>query len=246
MKPKQTDDYNKPVAYSTDGKPLYYHPPKESADDNKTQVVHMTRSANPEKIVVSPEIKLKHERSVKEYPNLNLSESEYVIKSVRRHFIGMVPTIAVGTFLLGLSFFMLANSNSLISKINVADKTVYYDNFISAIFLFMGLVLLGCYLSYRIFANNRFYLTNESVIQELQISLLSKKEQTVSLMNIEDTSYTQRGLIQQLFDFGSIRLSTEGDETTYLFSYVSEPKKHIATLNNAIESFKNGRPVSGD
>ena len=62
-------------------------------------------------------------------------------------------------------------------------------------------------------------------------------------MNIEDASYTQRGPVQQLLNYGSIRLSTEGDETTYRFDYVSNPKEEIATLNNAVEAFKNGRPV---
>jgi hypothetical protein len=46
-----------------------------------------------------------------------------------------------------------------------------------------------------------------------------------------------------MFDYGSIRLSTEGDETTYRFNYVTAPKKQIAILNNAVEAFKNGRPV---
>ncbi|MEI6850578.1 MAG: PH domain-containing protein, partial [Candidatus Saccharibacteria bacterium] len=82
-----------------------------------------------------------------------------------------------------------------------------------------------------------------SVIQEIQLSLFSKNEQTVSLANIEDASYIQENFIQQLFDYGSIRLSTEGDETTYRFNYVASPKQHIAKLNNAVEAFKNGRPV---
>lgn len=91
-----------------------------------------------------------------------------------------------------------------------------------------------------------FYLTNESVIQEIQTSIFSHTEQTVSLMNIEDASYNQRGVLQAMFNYGSIRLSTEGDETTYRFSFVANPKQEIATLNNAVEDFKNGRPVAND
>jgi len=96
---------------------------------------------------------------------------------------------------------------------------------------------------YYVYVNNKFFLTNESVIQEIQVSLFSRHEQTVSLGNIEDASYSQHGIIQQIFNYGSIRLSTEGDETTYRFTYVANPKQHIATLNNAVEAFKNGRPV---
>jgi len=101
------------------------------------------------------------------------------------------------------------------------------------------------YIAYYVYVSNKLFLTNESVIQEIQLSLFSHREQTVSLANIEDASYEQHGIIQQLFNYGSIRLSTEGDETTYHFSYVANAEQHIATLNNAVEAFKNGRPVSG-
>jgi hypothetical protein len=94
-----------------------------------------------------------------------------------------------------------------------------------------------------VYTNNKFFLTNESVIQELQYSLFARREQTVSLVNIEDASYRQEGLLPTLLNYGSIRLSTEGDETTYRFRYVANPKKEIALLNNAVEAFKNGRPI---
>ena len=105
---------------------------------------------------------------------------------------------------------------------------------------------IGLYIAIWVYMQNRFFLTNESVIQEIQISLFSKREQTVSLMNIEDSSYSQKGILQTLFNYGSIRLSTEGDETTYRFNYVADPKNQVAVLNNAVEAFKNGRPVTND
>ena len=63
-------------------------------------------------------------------------------------------------------------------------------------------------------------------------------------MDIEDVSFTQKGVIQNIFNYGSIRLSTEGEGTTYSFSYVNNPKETVANLSNAIESFKYGRVVS--
>lgn len=106
------------------------------------------------------------------------------------------------------------------------------------------LVGIGGYAAVWVYLRNTFYLTNESVIQEIQHSLFSKHEQTVSLGSIEDASYRQVGVFQTAFNYGTIRLSTEGEETTYRFQYVDNPKEQIAILNNAIEAFKNGRPVS--
>ena len=109
--------------------------------------------------------------------------------------------------------------------------------------LFCVLVVLGGATALWVYLQNQFYMTNESVIQEIQESLFSRHEQTVSLGSIEDASFRQSGILQTMFDYGTIRLSTEGDETTYIFHYVTNPKRQIAILNNAIESFKNGRPV---
>ena len=107
----------------------------------------------------------------------------------------------------------------------------------------MLLTGIGGYIAYWVYTANKFFLTNESVIQEIQLGLFTHHEQTVSLANVEDASYDQHGIIQMMFNYGSIRLSTEGEETTYRFSFVANPKQQIATLNNAVEAFKNGRPV---
>lgn len=105
------------------------------------------------------------------------------------------------------------------------------------------LVVMGAMVATYVYNANQFFLTNESVIQEIQTSLFSRREQTVSLANIEDASFHQGGVIASIFNYATLRLSTEGDETTYRFSYASNPKKQIAILNNAVEAFKNGRPV---
>ncbi len=104
-------------------------------------------------------------------------------------------------------------------------------------------IFAGAMIATYIYNANRFYLTNESVVQEIMIGIFNRHEQTVSLANIEDASFYKQGIFSYFFDFGTIRLSTEGDETTYRFSYVANPKRQIAILNNAVEAFKNGRPV---
>ena len=106
------------------------------------------------------------------------------------------------------------------------------------------IVALGGAIILWVYLQNQFLMTNESVIQEIQESLFSRHEQTVSLGSIEDASFRKSGILQTIFDYGTIRLSTEGEETTYVFHYVHHPKRQIAILNNAIEAFKNGRPVS--
>ena len=236
-------NYNDPVAYDAEGRPLYAHPPRLMTKPAAQQVVHVARSIEPVAQVVGEETKKKHERSVRLYPTLNLSEGEYVISAVRRHPIGLVVPMAIGVLLIAAALTILTGYPAIADALNFTGTLAEVTTVTTPILLFSAVVALGMFIVYYVYVNNKFFLTNESVIQEIQVSLFSRHEQTVSLNNIEDASYAQHGIIQQIFNYGSIRLSTEGDETTYRFTYVANPKQHIATLNNAVEAFKNGRPV---
>lgn len=249
MKSEQTlpEDYDKPVAYDANGRPLYAHPPTTLEEaESQNQTVHIMRPSEPEKQIVSESVKQKHDRSASEYPELNLSEGEYIILSIRRNPIGLVAPLLLGALLIVLAITFLLNFDLILSSLQFTNLMVSTSAISMPVLLFIVLIALGMYVVYYVYFNNKFYLTNESVIQEIQTSIFSKLEQTVSLTNIEDASYTQNGIVQQMFNYGSIRLSTEGEETTYRFSYVTNPKQTIATLNNAVESFKNGRAITND
>ena len=265
--PGQADANTQPefLGYDMNGQPLYGTPKvaarpapaKQTApqqpsgqpqtafgDDGQPQThyVHFSRAIAPEEQPVSPEIKAKHDESLQRFPWLNLSDGEYVISAVRRHPIGLFLPLFIGVLLIGLILSFAINYPYIMSSSGVMSPPDPGMVMVIAILL-STLIAAGTYIAVWVYQANRFFLTNESVIQEIQLSLLSKREQTVSLANIEDASYRQHGIVQSLFDYGAIRLSTEGDETTYRFSYVSHPKQQIATLNNAVEAFKNGRPI---
>lgn len=209
---------------------------------NEPKIVHAARPLEMKPHDVSPELREKHERSKAKYPYLNLSEAEFVILDIKRHPIGLVLPIAVTMALLVAIFAFTTIYPSIYgpeASLIMPPPTAMFG--ISL--LMAALVMLGGAVALWVYLQNQFFMTNESVIQEIQESLFSRHEQTVSLGSIEDASFRQSGILQTLLNYGTIRLSTEGEETTYTFRYVEDPKRQIAVLNNAIESFKNGRPV---
>ncbi len=264
-------DPSKPVAYDQYGQPLYAHPPQHTQPQAPTQpvqpqpvseqdaqqnvaegatnpqVVYMTRAVDPHQQDVSPEIAAKHDESVRRYPYLNLSDGEYVISAVKRHPIGLVSIWAVvglAVLVIFVGFPFLLNSGAFLGGRSLSASAVMSGGIV--LLLAAILFVLGGIIATVIYQANRFYLTNESVIQHIQTSLFAKKDQTISLANIEDASYRQQGIVQTLLNYGAIRLSTEGEETTYRFNFVANPKKEIDRLNNAVEAFKNFRPVGDD
>lgn len=238
----QAEDYDKPVAYDANGQPLYSHP-AETPPQIPLQVVHTARPVDIEKPFISIATQAKHDEAKRLYPELNLSGSEYVITMVRRHPIGLFGPLAIGVMLIALSLSALLNYDIIAEFFRLTDAAASVSAVVLPITLFILLVCLGVYIAYFVYTNNKFYLTNESVIQEIQMGLFHRREQTISLGSVEDASYVQNGILQEILGYGEIRLSTIGNENTYTFPYAGHPKERIAALNDAVEAFKNGRPV---
>lgn len=205
---------------------------------NEPHVVHTTRKDGGH----SDEVARRYEESKRHYPELNLSENEFIILDIRRHPIGLFIPVAVTGFLLALLIVLLLYYPAE-GTTALGFNVLPYSVILLPVLLVMALVGIGGLVAVWVYLQNHLILTNESVIQRIQYSLFSKHEQTVSLGSIEDASFKQHGIIQMMFNYGLVRLSTEGEETTYRFRFVADPSKQIAVINNAIESFKNGRPI---
>lgn len=211
------------------------------------QAVYLARPAEGHDVDIPPEIARKHSESIRMYPNLNLSEQEYVISSFKRYSIGILPIWIMGlTGALALvigSPFLIKSAQEFLPSFGI----ILPDNFsnIALLIVAFAIILLATfvYVATYVYNSNHFYLTNESVIQVIRDGLFSKREQTITLGNIEDASYSQKGVMQNLFNYGTIRLSTEGDETTYTFTYTHYPEREKNLLNDAVEAFKLGRKV---
>lgn len=210
---------------------------------NEPNVVHATREIDPPERPISPEVQARHEQSVKDYPFLNLSEGEYVVLNIQRHPIGLFTPIATGMLVIILLLSLLALYPTILAQATYQTALPSFQLVALCIVPVCLLAGLFSYIAVWVYLRNQFFLTNESVVQEIQHSLFSRHEQTVSLGSIEDASFVQIGVLQTMFNYGSIRLSTEGEETTYRFHYVARPKEQVAILSNAVEAFKNGRPV---
>jgi hypothetical protein len=248
MKPEETTsaDYDQPVAYDANGNPLYKHPVQQMSRPEAmvaSQAVHLARPAEPAKPFVSDATKVKHDRSHQLYPTLNLSEAEYIIAVVRRHPIGLFIPFALAFVFITIGLVTIFNYDIVVQTLRLKGVAADGPSMILPLLMAILLICLLTYVAYYIYTNNKFFLTNESIIEQIQTGLFSHAEKSIDLASIEDVSYTQKNILQVLVGYGSIRLSTIGDETSYRYDYVSNPKAQVDVLKNAVESFKNGRAI---
>lgn len=244
-----TDSRDKPVAYDSEGRPLYGRPaeyPMQSTDkisvtETAPTTVHVARLLDPVAVEIPPEVQAKHDLSEKMYPQLDLSEHEYVVLNLHRHLIGLAAPLAV-TFTL---LVIIISAMVLLPQITqgFALSAAAYATVLLLCMLTCILLTIGMYVLYWVYINNTFFLTNESVIEKTQLSLFSSNVKSVGLGDVVDVSYQQAGLIQELFAYGTVQVGTKDDEVPCVFNTVRNPKQQASILKDAVEAFKNGRPL---
>ncbi|MFC2754787.1 MAG: PH domain-containing protein [Candidatus Nanogingivalis sp.] len=189
-------------------------------------------------------IKARHEQSVKTYPDITVDEDEYVVLSMRRHSLGYLLNIIfsafIGVLLISAWIIICFMPNPLSIPANFKPQ-------ISLIFGSITLLLIILtYVNYIVYRANRFVITNERAVQWISNTIMSQKKQVINLESIEDISYSRDGILQHLFDYGTVKLSTVGDESTYTFPFSPNPDKKAEFLSDIVEAARENQMLSDE
>ncbi len=224
--PSQTEPiiapiFEMPPATSTPVEPTFQTTPKS----DKT-------ATTPPPKPIPESVRIRHDESMKLYPDLDLAPNEYVAIQVKRHPIGLIQIWLV-TFVVFAAFLLFT---IFFSSVGIFDNSA--KPLIALVGLGMSVLtfFFGA-LATHIYQMNKFFVTNRRVINHIQRTLFSLRKQSIGLDGVEDVSYRQNGAMQTIFNYGSVRLATVGDETTYRFNFVKDPVSQIKTINQIIQDF---------
>lgn len=178
--------------------------------------------------------KIRHERSAKDFPFLDLAEDEYVEFAFSRAKICLFLTYAglgAGLIIVVLAF--------LIGFLGQGNLDAMGRNFMFMILatLFAATVIAAIFATI-VYRGNRLFITNKRVIQKIVLSPVAHSTNMVDLGSVEDVSFAQNGILQTLFHYGTFRLSTVGDETTYSFKYSDISPKDVKTISKMVTDAK--------
>ncbi len=185
-----------------------------------------------------------HEQSLKTYPNLEIDNSEYVVRTIKKHPIGRFQPIIISSLVIFMTvIFLIAYPIFLARDFSSPD---YILVFLSGFFVIV-LAIIFCNIILTIRKNNQFFLTNKSIIIKMQNTPFDKSQKIAGLGDIEDVRYIEKGFLPSLLDFGSIQLTGHGGKgNVSVFYRVVSPRKEARIINSAIEAFREGRPVTGE
>lgn len=178
--------------------------------------------------------KIRHERSKKDFPGLRLEDDEYVEFAFKRARICLF--LIFGGVGLGLAVVLLAFLLVLMGQ-SMVDEMGRNFLFIILAALLAAAIIIGL-ISLTVHRGNKLFITNRRVIQMVMTSPVVNSVNIIDLSSVEDASFRQENLLQSLFHYGTLRLSTVGDETTYTFKYSDITGEQLKEVTDLISNAK--------
>lgn len=178
--------------------------------------------------------KVRHERSVKDFPFLTLGDDEYVEFAFKRAQICLF--MIIGGMTLGVCLILLAFLVVLVNH-NMLDEMGRNFVFIILSAILAAIVIAGIF-AIKVYRGNRLFITNKCARQLIMDSLMSSSVNEIDLISVEDASFRQDGIMQKVFNYGTLRLATVGDETTYTFKYSDIRPEELKEVSRLIRDAK--------
>ena len=178
--------------------------------------------------------KILHESSKKDFPGLSLEEGEYVEFAFSRAKICLL--LILGGMAFGIIVVLLAFLTALLGQ-EMIDEMGRKFLFIILLALLAAAVIMGM-IALMTYRGNKLYVTNRRVIQLVMNSLVSSSKNVIDLSSVEDVSFRQDGILQRLLGFGTLRLATVGDETTYTFKYSDISPSDLEAMSELVSDAK--------
>ncbi|MBR2710838.1 PH domain-containing protein [Candidatus Saccharibacteria bacterium] len=178
--------------------------------------------------------KIRHERSKRDYPGVSFREDEYVEYAFFRAKICLWG-ILIATFV-GLVIILLAFLFVLLAQEQLDDMGRRF--LFIVLFSLLGASIIICLVAVKIYKGNRLFITNKRAIQLIMNTIVSSSVNVIDLSSIEDASFRQDTILQRLFHYGTLRLATVGDETTYTFKYSDISPEELKGVSKLISIAK--------
>ena len=179
---------------------------------------------------------VKHARSVKDYPDINLEADEHVVLHLKRSRIGIIAIwtmVAFCIIVLSVALIMIANNlRSGGTMLTINDDSLGYLRI--AIFALYAVIIAGGVIGQSIYNTNEMFITNHRAIQKSRSSLFANSTNIIELRRIEDVSFRQETILDHLFQIGILRMSTVGDETTYTFRFLDTPHDEVKIISHLV------------
>jgi uncharacterized membrane protein YdbT with pleckstrin-like domain len=174
----------------------------------------------------------KHGLLVSELAMLN--SDERIITVVHRSVIGLIYIylFALGAVTALLALAVLAFP-TIFSTLSVSSNMLLFAGAIFSVALVFFILFIATY----IYRQSKLIVTDQNLIQILQNGLFARKVSRLSVSNVEDVSADVQGILQTIFNYGTLTVETAGEMRNFVFPYCPNPNKYADQILDARQAY---------
>ena len=176
---------------------------------------------------------------------ISLEVGERIVLEIKRTKIIPILIFAgacLASILLFALYILINAGNSFVFALDTNGRAF----FLLVIAIVLGTVWIATLISLNVYTTNKLFVTNKRLIQRVANSLFDTAMNVIDLVSVEDVSFKQAGLFEHLFEVGTLRMSTIGDETTYVFKYLDTPTDELETITHFVHIEKGEIPADDE
>lgn len=164
-----------------------------------------------------------------------MQQDEETVTNVTRSPVGIFILFAAGAgFLVVVALIALLGIPSLFSN-DTASRQMAIG---ATIFVIAAvLVTLFLFLANKIYWDNYWVVTDDSITQVTRTSLFDRQASQLSLANLEDVTAEQHGILAELFNYGILNAETAAASEKFILSFVPHPDTYARQILAAHEDF---------
>ena len=173
----------------------------------------------------------------KHFKLVEFDTGEKILTEIRKDRIGLIMIYITGIFI----SIILVTASIVISSINLnnllgIESTVYKAPVVLLLLFLSFLSVISMLIGAFLYKNNTIYVTTEKIAQVLYVNLFNRKVSQLSIGDVQDVTVTQKGILPQLFNYGTLVIETAGEQQNYTFTFVPEPYEKSGAIVSAHEN----------
>lgn len=174
----------------------------------------------------------------KHLPLIELDADEQLVYEIRKHPIGLLGIYLIGIFVttvivaivLFAAYFLDGEQLGLSSDLSAFKPLVMVLGMCLSI---LSLILTG--ISAYLYQSNVVFVTTHKIAQVLYRNIFDRKISQLSIGDVQDVTTTQGGILDRIFNYGTLVIETAGEQSNYTFTFTPKPYEATREIVNSHE-----------
>jgi membrane protein YdbS with pleckstrin-like domain len=162
-----------------------------------------------------------------------IDRDERLLCAVKQHPFGIL-VIYVSAFVAFVASLILI---SIFLPSVAGTSGNVYTAWTAIAFVLGAILLIVIIASTYVYNQSRLTVTDKNVVEIMQKSIFERKISHISLANVEDVTSEQRGIFSNVFNFGTIKIETAGEQANFIFNLCPHPNRVAKIILDAKDDF---------